>query len=209
MDPIKSINEVKLGILQEVGNIGAGNAATALSKLVNKKIEMNVPVVRVISFQELMDLYGGPDEMIAAVFLRIEGEVTGSMFYLLPVDKATFFARLLTGMKDITLTNSRNSELALSALQEMGNIMAGTYLTALSEFIQMRLTPSVPEVGIDMFGAIISYGLLEISKVSDYAIMIDTVLKTETEEDNDLIKGHLFLLPDPESFEKIFSALGV
>lgn len=209
MDPIKSINEVKLGILQEVGNIGAGNAATALSKLVNKKIEMNVPVVRVISFQELMDLYGGPDEMIAAVFLRIEGEVTGSMFYLLPVDKATFFARLLTGMKDITLTNSGNSELALSALQEMGNIMAGTYLTALSEFIQMRLTPSVPEVGIDMFGAIISYGLLEISKVSDYAIMIDTVLKTETEEDNGLIKGHLFLLPDPESFEKIFSALGV
>ncbi len=95
---------------------------------------MNVPVVRVISFQELMDLYGGPDEMIAAVFLRIEGEVTGSMFYLLPVDKATFFARLLTGMKDITLTNSGNSELALSALQEMGNIMAGTYLTALSEF---------------------------------------------------------------------------
>lgn len=209
MDPIQSINEMKLGILQEVGNIGAGNAATALSKLVNKKIDMNVPVVRIISFQELMDLYGAPDEMIAAVFLRIEGEVTGSMFYLLPVDQATFFVRLLTGMNDVTLTSSNNSELALSALQEMGNIMAGTYLTALSEFIHMKLTPSVPEVGIDMFGAIISYGLLEISKVSDYAIMIDTVLKTDIEKENGLIKGHLFLLPDPESFEKIFSALGV
>jgi len=209
MDPIQSINEMKLGILQEIGNIGAGNAATALSHFVNQKIEMNVPVVRVISFHELMELYGEPEQMVASVFLRIEGEITGSMFYVLPTDKASYFIRLLTGMEEVSLEEPPYPELALSAFQEMGNIMAGTYLTALSEFISMNLTPSVPEVGIDMFGAIISYGLLEISKVSDYAIMIDTVLKTETGENNGLINGHLFLLPDPESFEKIFRALGV
>ncbi|WP_033829416.1 chemotaxis protein CheC [Bacillus andreraoultii] len=210
MDKINFLNTIQLDILREIGNIGAGNAATALSELLNKKIEMNVPRVQVVSFDEMMELVGGPDEVVAAVFLQIDGDLTGNMFFLLPVKKATIFIQQLTGMMDFSFDNPSIPEIALSAFQEMGNILAGSYLSALSDFLQMKLLPSVPAVGIDMFGAIISFGLIEISQVSDYAIVIDTEVKDPyTKNDTETFKGHFFLLPDPDSFAKLFKKLGV
>ncbi|MCU9612082.1 chemotaxis protein CheC [Caldibacillus lycopersici] len=210
MDPIQSISSLQMDVLKEASNIGAGNAATALSKLLNKKIEMNVPVVRILSFAEIMELIGGSEQMVASVFLQIEGDFTGYMFYILPVDEADSFVRQLTGMSNFSLKNENVPEIVLSAFQEMGNILTGSYLAAVSDFTQLQLKPSVPAVGIDMFGAIISYGLLEISQISDFAIVIDTeVSDSNAARDGDLIKGHFFLLPDPDSFTKVFESLGV
>lgn len=204
------LNSFQLDILKEIGNIGAGNAATALSGLLNKKIEMNVPSVQVVSFEEMMELVGGADMVVASVFLQIDGDLTGNMFFLLPIKQATIFIQQLTGMSDFSFDEPSVPELALSAFQEMGNILAGSYLSALSDFLQMHIVPSVPAVGIDMFGAIISYGLIEISQVSDFAIVIDTEIKDpDTMNESDLYKGHFFLLPDPDSFVKLFTKLGV
>ncbi|GLB59326.1 chemotaxis protein CheC [Cytobacillus sp. NCCP-133] len=204
----KNISSLHLDILKEIGNIGAGHAATALSTLLNKKIDMTVPDVRVVSFDEMMDMAGGSDNVVAGVFLRIEGDAPGSMFFVLPLKQAENFIRALPGSIVFNALETPYNELALSALQELGNILSGSYLSSLSDFTNLSLFPSVPMLNIDMAGAIIGTGLLEVSQASDFAIVIDTALNEEGQS-GDSVNGHFFLLPDPDSFQIIFKSLGV
>lgn len=209
MNFIERIQPHHLDILKEIGNIGAGHAATALSKLLNKVIDMKVPAVEVVSFVEITELVGGSDNIVAAIFLRIEGDAPGNMFFMLPVNEATTLIRHLTSDDNFDLTNPPYSELGLSALHEVGNILAGSYLSALSDFTQLNLQPSVPSLSIDMATAILSYGLLELSQVGDYAIVIDTEITEKLDENTQKTRGHFFLLPDPDSYDKLFHSLGV
>ncbi|WP_026585512.1 chemotaxis protein CheC [Bacillus sp. J33] len=204
----KNMSSLYLDILKEIGNIGAGHAATALSTLLNKKIDMTVPDVRIVSFNEMMELAGGAENVVAGVFLRIEGDAPGSMFFVLPLKQAENFIRALPVSIEFNAEEPLYNELAISALQELGNILSGSYLSSLSDFTNLSLFPSVPMLNIDMAGAIIGTGLLEVSQVSDYAIVIDTALNDEGNS-GDSVKGHFFLLPDPESFQIIFKAFGV
>ncbi|MCU9600736.1 chemotaxis protein CheC [Pallidibacillus thermolactis] len=207
----ETLNQTALDVLKEVGNIGAGNAATALSKLVKKRLQMKVPSVQIVTFNEMMEMVGGPDESVAAIFLQIEGDLKGNMFFVLPIEQASLFVRQLTGSVKFSFQEPPYSDIALSAFQEMGNIVAGSYLSALSDLLQIQVVPTVPDVGIDMFGAIISYGLLEISKESDYAIVIDTEIieSYSNHQSESPIKGHFFLMPDTDSYRYILTKLGV
>ncbi|HHY74647.1 MAG TPA: chemotaxis protein CheC [Bacillus bacterium] len=209
MSFIKHIRSHHLDILKEVGNIGAGNAATALSKILGKKIDMNVPNVRIVSFDEMMDLVGGSEKVIASVFLRIEGDAPGSIYFMLPLEQARKYIKQMTGEENFSFENPPYSELSVSALQELGNILSGSYLSALSDFTKLDFYPSVPALGIDMVGAILSYGLMEVSQESDFVIVIDTAVSEDDDFTHASVRGHFFLLLDPGSFEKIFSALGV
>lgn len=209
MSFIDRIQPYHLDILKEVGNIGAGHAATALSRLLSKTIDMKVPAVRVVSFDEITELVGGSDNVVAAIFLRIEGEAPGNMFFMIPIDEATTLIQQLTGDDGFDLNNPPYPELGLSALHEVGNILAGSYLSALADFTKLNLQPSVPALSVDMAIAILSYGLLELSQVGDYAIVIDTEILEKVDEDSLKSTGHFFLLPDPDSYQIIFQSLGV
>ncbi|KON68506.1 chemotaxis protein CheY [Peribacillus butanolivorans] len=208
MSFIEKIIPLQLDILKEIGNIGAGHAATALSAILNRKIDMIVPNVRVVSFDEMMEMAGGAEQVVASIFLRIVGDASGSMFFILSLPVAEYFIQQMTGDETFSIDSTPYTDLALSCLQELGNILSGSYLTSLSDFTQLNLYPSVPSLSIDMVGATISYGLLELSQVSDTAIVIDTVLEKD-QLFAESIDGHFFLLPDPESFDIIFSSLGV
>jgi chemotaxis protein CheC len=209
MSFLDKFSNVHLDVLKEVGNIGAGHAATALSTLLNKKIDMRVPKVRVVSFDEMMEMAGGPDNIVASVFLRIEGDAPGSMFFVLSLEQANMFIKQMIGDVEFSFDEPPYNEMALSALQELGNILSGSYLSSLSDFTNLDLYPSVPALSIDMVGAIISFGLIELSQVSDFAIVIDTALDDDQISEAESVKGHFFLLPDPDSFDIIFRALGV
>lgn len=208
MSILNEISDVQIDILKEVGNIGAGHAATALSTLLNKKIDMKVPDVSIVSFDEMMEMAGGSESVVASVFLRIEGDAPGSMFFILPLEQAEKFIRLLIGDQSFSFSNPVLNELALSAFQELGNILSGSYLSSLSDFTQLNLYPTVPALSIDMAGAVIGSGLIELSQASDYGIVIDTAVNEDEAGLSDVVKGHFFLLPDPESFGIIFKALG-
>ncbi|MCH1623761.1 chemotaxis protein CheC [Fredinandcohnia quinoae] len=209
MSFLEQINSTHIDILKEIGNIGAGHSATALSKLLNKKINMNVPDVKIVSFEEMMELVGGPDNIVASVFLRIEGDVPGNMFFILQLNHANKLIQEMIGDSQFSFDNPSSSELGFSAFQELGNILSGSYLSSLSDFTNLNMFPSVPALSVDMFGAIIGYGLIELSQVSDYAIVIDTAINENEKQDKENIYGHFFLLPDPDSFDKVFKALGV
>ena len=203
------ITSLHLDVLKEIGNIGAAHAATALSDLLQKKIDMRVPNVEMVSFNEMMELAGGSENVVVGIFLRIEGDAEGSMFFVLPLEQANRFIRRLIRDESFDFKTPPYSELGLSAMQEMGNILSGSYLSALSDFTGLKIYPTVPGLSIDMFGAIISIGLIELSQVSDTVIVINTSIYEEFISDDEAVKGHFFLLPDPDSFEAIFKALGV
>ncbi|RFB19042.1 chemotaxis protein CheC [Bacillus sp. HNG] len=209
MSFFQRINSTHLDILKEIGNIGAGHSATALSKLLHRKIDMQVPNVRIVSFDEMMEFAGGAENIVAGIFLRIEGDLTGNMFFILQLPQATSLIQDVIGDKSFSFESDSQNEMGISAFQEVGNILSGSYLTSLSDFTGLNLYPSVPGFSIDMVGAIIGYGLLELSQVSDFAIVIETEIKENENPDNNNINGHFLLLPDPDSFEKIFTALGV
>lgn len=205
MSIFAKFGEFQLDVLREVGNIGAGNAATALSKLIAKEIDMKVPQVNIIGFDEIADFVGGAEALVVTVFLRVEGECPGNMFFIVDYDTARNLLRTVFGLTDKAGEVEELSEMELSALQEIGNILAGSYLSSLADFTNLNMQPSVPALAIDMAGAILSYGLIELGNSGDYALTIDTAFF----EGNEEVKGHFFLLPDPESLEKLFSALGV
>ncbi|MDR6552796.1 chemotaxis protein CheC [Paenibacillus qinlingensis] len=203
MDVFSQFEDFQLDVLKEVGNIGAGHAATALSTLMNKPIDMLVPKVRMLPFEEICESVGGAETVVLAIFLRVEGDAPGNMFFILDLDAAKNMLRDLVGL---SITGQEEySELELSALNEIGNILAGSYLSSLADFTNLNMQPTVPALAIDMAGAILSYGLLQFGQMGDQALLIETkFLEGENE-----VQGHFFLIPDPESFGKIFSALGV
>jgi len=193
----------KLDVLREVGNIGAGNAATALSTLLNKPVDMAVPTVNLLPFEAIAERVGGSEAVVIAIFLRVEGDAPGNMFFIISREQARRLLRDLLGFS--AGENEEYSELELSALNEIGNILAGSYLSSLADFTGLRMSPTVPSLAVDMAGAILSYGLLQFGTMGDDALLIETTFLEGQQE----AEGHFFLIPDPESFEKLFRALGV
>lgn len=203
MSDFTAFAEFQMDVLKEVGNIGAGHAATALSTLLDKPVDMLVPKVRLVPFEEVADTVGGNEKIILAIFLRVEGETSGNMFFLLSLESAK---RMLQSIAGIEVEDSEHfSEMELSALNEIGNILAGSFLTSLADFTKLSMSPTVPALAIDMAGAIVSYGLLEYGQMGDRAMLIDTKFLNG----QDTIEGQFYFIPDPQSFDTIFSALGV
>ncbi|MFY0542767.1 chemotaxis protein CheC [Brevibacillus sp. H7] len=204
MANFSNIGDFQFDVLREVGNIGAGHAATALSKLIQKEVDMKVPQVNIIPFDEVADFVGGAEALVVTVFLRVEGDCPSNMFFIQDYDSArNLLAQLIGIEKDHQ--DALLSDMEVSALHEIGNILAGSYLSSLADFTKLSLQPSVPALAIDMAGAILSYGLIELGRVGDFALTIDTAFF----EGNEQVKGHFFLIPDPDSLEILFRSLGV
>lgn len=201
---IQNLGEFQLSVLREVGNIGAGHAATALSKMLSSEIQMNVPRVAVVGFDEISDVVGGAEQLVIGIFLRVEGDIPGSIFFLLEIESAK---RLVSGMVGSLADENAEefSEIEISALQEIGNILAGSYLSSLADFTRKEMFPSPPALAVDMAGAIMSIGLIQLGPMADFALVVDTEFLQGDKE----IEGHFFLLPDPGSVETLFSSLGV
>lgn len=172
MELFKNFKDFKMDVLKEVGNIGAGNAATALSQLLNKPIDMAVPKVQLLSFEEITDKVGGAEELVYAVFLRVEGEAPGNLFFILTPEAASSLLSRIAGIE--VSGGDELSEMELSALSEIGNILAGSYLSSLADFTSLSMYPTVPALAMDMAGAILGYGLLQFGQMGDDALLIDT-----------------------------------
>ncbi len=203
MDPFQNFKDFQLDVLKEVGNIGAGNAATALSRLLDKPVDMRVPSVRILAFSEIAESLGGPEEVVIAIFMRVEGDAPGNMFFILTQSSAS---RLLHNFVGLKVSNQEVfSEMEISALSEIANILVGSYLSSLADLTKLALSPTVPALAVDMAGAILNFGLIQYGEMGDHALLIDTKFL----EGKDEVEGHFFFIPDPLSFDILFSALGV
>ena len=202
-DDIMQLNPTQMDALREIGNVGAGNSATALSQIINHRIDMNVPEVSIVPLGDVPDLVGGPEAMVVGVFLRVYGQAPGNILFLLPAESAFYLVDMLMGKKRGETQNL--DFLDESALMEIGNILAGAYLNALFNLTKLSLLPSIPALAMDMAGAILNVVLIQLGQMGDHALVIETEFTT----DEDGIKGHFFLVPDPGSLDTILTAVGV
>ncbi|GKV55568.1 CheY-P phosphatase CheC [Sporosarcina sp. NCCP-2222] len=209
MNTNNPITDMHLDVLKEIGNIGAAHAATSLSQLLGRKIDMHVPNVRLVSFDDMFEMAGGSEKIVAGIYLRIEGDLSGSMFFVLPIESANHFIQRLIGDESFHFNQHPIPEMGVSAMQELGNILSGSYLSALSDFTGLNIYPTVPSLSVDMVGAIVSFGLIEVSQYSDEVIVINTRIQEEDEDGSSSVDGHFFLMPDPPSYLTIFRSLGV
>lgn len=197
------LSNMHIDVLKEIGNIGAGNAATALAKMLGRKVDMEIPKVNILQFKEVSDLLGGADTIVTGILLNITGDISGSIMFMLELDAARLLVSMLMGSP--MAEEAIFSEIELSALKEIGNILAGSYLSSLSNLTGLNIMPSIPDIAIDMAGAILSVPAIEFGKVGD------TVLYIETEfcEGINKVVGDFFLVPDLESYDTLLRALGV
>lgn len=196
-----NIKDQYYDVLREIGNIGAGNATTALSQLLNTRIDMTVPRVKLMEFKEVGTTMGGEDQLVAGIYLAVEGDVTGSIMFIQKKESARNMVSKLMGMEP---GGEDLNEMELSALKEIGNIITGAYLNSLSTLTNLVIYPSVPELCIDMAGAIMSVPAIEFGTIGDRILMIQTDFSDEAD-----MSGYFILMPDEESYDRILHALGV
>lgn len=197
------IDNMHFDVLKEIGNIGAGNATTALSQMINTKVDMKVPTVELLEFRDLPDVVGGAETIVVGILLTIDGDIDGMMMFMLEEDSAHHLVDMIVGKK--TDGSNEFSEMDLSALNEIGNIIAGAYLSSLSALTNMRISASVPYMSIDMSGAILSVPAIEFGKIGDKAL----VIQSQFCEDDDEVNGYFILIPTLESYGKIMNSLGL
>ncbi|WP_443659560.1 chemotaxis protein CheC [Clostridium algidicarnis] len=196
-------SDMQLDALKELGNIGAGNAATALSQLLNRKIDMTVPYVNIVKFDEVFSRISG-EEPVVGVIVRVLGSAPGNILFIFERIVALNIIELMTGKRE---EEEEISEMGYSVLCEIGNIIAGSYMNAISKFTNLLITPSVPAVTYDMLGAILSTTFIESGQYDDYVLDIETMfLNSDLNQD---ISGHFYYVPMPGSLEKMLNALGV
>lgn len=202
---ISELSNMQLDALREIGNVGAGNAATAMAQLIQAKIDMNVPAVNILPFDTVPDLVGGADNPVIGIFLNVGGSIMANILFMIPVEQACLLVDLLMGKSPGDTRLDNLGDIEVSAMRELGNIIAATYLNALAVFTKMTLVPSVPALAIDMAGAILDAVLAQFGTVADHVLLLETCFKKEEQN----VVGHFFLLPEPEALDSILSALGV
>jgi chemotaxis protein CheC len=200
---ISDINSFHLDVLKEIGNIGAGNAATALAKMLDKRIDMKVPQIRVMKFIDVSDVLGGAETEVVGILLGVQGDITGNILFVLDLQSARLLVNILMGKSaDDTI---EFDDMTCSALMEVGNILSGSYLSALSNLTNLKIMADVPGLAIDMAGAILSVPAIEFGKNSDTVLYIENEFTYGT----DSVIGDFFLVPDEVSYGRLLSALGV
>jgi len=196
-----------LDVFKEIGNIGAGHAASALAEILNRRITMSVPEASVLPFGDIVDVMHGPETLVAGVLIDVSGELNGYILLLLDMDDAmTMVSQALQEpARDTSEPDFELSEMEKDTLLEISNILVGSFLSAISSFSGLGSIPAVPQLAIDMLGAILSIAMIEYGKIGDSALFLKTQF-------NDLagdINGHFFLIPDYNSYKILLNALGL
>jgi len=205
---LANFSNLQLDAMREVGNIGAGNAATALSIMLARPVDMDVPKAELVSIYELAEYYGDPLTMVSAVFVRSEGEFTCSLIFIQEEDESRKLVDLLIGQQMGGMDPaSVPAEMRDSALTEVGNIILSSFLNAINVLIGGTHSISVPGVAHDMLGSILDVVASIFGQSGEHALIVDTSLKVENVEGR--VSGKVVMLPDPGSLEILLGKLQV
>jgi len=199
---VESLNSSIIDVLKEIGNIGAGNAATSLAKMLNKKVDMEVPQVKILEFSDVPKLIGGEESLVTGVYFNLEGDLTGSFLFLLDEASALGLLNLMMPMEF-----KEFDEMSNSALMEVGNILSGAYISSLATLTNLNISISVPSISYDMAGAILSVPAIQFGMVSDQVLIVENEFFDDDKDD--MISGYFLLVPDLESYDVLLKSLGI
>jgi chemotaxis protein CheC len=197
------LTDIQLSALREVGSIGAGHAATALSQIIKRRVDITVPDANILSLSEIPETVGGTNMLVVGIYMQVLGHVTGKIVVLIPRESALRLTDIMEGRSPGQAKVF--SDVDLSKLNEVGNVISRSYLAALSKFLNAPLMPSVPHTTFDMLGSIVESLLEDITLSADLVLFIESEL---TEASNKL-RLYLVLIPDSASFYTILKTLKV
>ena len=199
----EEMNDLEIDILKEIGSIGGGNAATALSSMMNAKVNMSLPKVEILDFNEALVNVGDPEEVVAAILFEMSGELGGIMLFILTKE---FSDEILLRMLGKTKEDFFElEEIDSSVLMEIGNIVISSYITAMASLVNMSVELSVPQLAVNMLGGIMSVPIAMMGQHSDRIMMITGKFKI----DGKALNSNMLLLPDVESLNVLMKKLGV
>ena len=204
-DRLEEMSEVEFDILKEISNIGTGNAATAISKMLTGRVDIEVPVIKFLKFDEISDVIGGAENEVIGILVSLEKDIDGIMMFVLDRKSAAVVINgILKGFEDEKPTlGAELSEMESSAILEFGNIITGSYLSAIAKLTGLVISSSVPALSDDMAGAILSVPAIEFGKISDKVLLIQSVFSSEGNQ----AEGFFILVPTPKACDTILSKL--
>lgn len=203
IESYEQLGAMEIDVLTEVGNIGSGNAVTAFSAMIGRAVDIQVPAVKLLDFQTAIDFAGGAEKLVAGILVQISGDIEGMMLFLLEQDMVDLIVSTFFGQDTVSLLELTPD--MVSALNETGNIMSGSYVNAIAELAQMKINVGVPMMCVDMVGAIMSVPVSIIGEMSDKLLFIDSHLIIDKTE----IKSKMMLLPTVNSLDTLLKKLGV
>lgn len=199
-----SLNAMYMDVFREIGNVGAGNATTAVATMLNLKVDMHVPRVELLNIADFGTAICPEEEVIVGILLELEGDVTGSMMFLMKLDSAHYLVNALMGGYGGSGDGDTFNEMETSAMKEIGNIIAGSYLSAIASMTNLKILASVPFLCVDMAASILSVPAIQFGQFGDNALLIQTEFG-----DDQMIDGYFILLPEEDSYEIILKSLGI
>ena len=203
MESFEKLSDMQKDVLREIGNIGGGNAATALASILTGRVEMSVPLLQIADVNRIADILGGPENEVVGILVSMTGDVRGMLLFIL--DKQ-FTHMMINVLLDKHIESFEHiDEMDMSALKEIGNILAGSYVGAISQLagLDIRLMP--PDISVDMLGAILSFPAAMFGAMGEHVLYIEEDFSSGSES----IRSHLLIMPEMESLQIILNRLGV
>lgn len=198
----QDITDEEVDMLREAGNIASGNAMTSLSKLIDSTLDMNIAQVRIESIQELPEVLGNAEEVIAGMLINVFGDLNAMLLLAFETESAIGIVNRILGKQLKELEEF--DEIDHSVLCETGNILAGSYLSALNTLTGLKLDVSIPQIAIDMAGAILSYPAIEFVCNDNTMLFIETIFK----DVNGFLNGTYILILDNDAYSSVIKSLG-
>ena len=199
MDEINKLNEFQADALKEVGNIGMGHATTSLSKMLDKKIDISLNSIRFVPLIYVPELVRN-EENVVGVIQQLKGNINGYLLLMLPKDSAKFLSKM---MLDDPVDANTFDEMEQSLLKELTNIMSGTYISAISNFLGITIMLSPPSQIYDMAEAIINQLVGMMISDADNVLFLRTEFNVHTEK----LYGKILIFTDSSSLSKILDAI--
>lgn len=207
LNNMEQLNSMHFDVLREIGNIGQGNAASSLSQMLGLSIDIAVPTVKLLNFNETVEYLGGPENIILGMLVNLKGDIQGMMLYVLQKGFASSMIQAVFGHEIDDLVNL--SEMDMSFIQEIGNILAGSYVNAISSLTGLTIDISVPTISVDMAGAILAVPAVEFAQIGSKVLFIDDSFIFNNTAVTSEIKSNMILIPEIASLETLFAKLGV
>jgi chemotaxis protein CheC len=192
-----------MDVLREIGNIGAGNAATSLSMMLGQAVDMTLPKVNLLDFNEAQNAMGHAEDLTYGVLVPLGGDVKGMIMFLLNKDFAHLVLNILMGEHFSSFEDL--DEMALSAIKEVGNILSGAYVNSIAELTGLQIDLTVPSVSIDMAGALLSVPIIRFGAIGDKVLFIEENFSSNEE----FVKSNMILFAEMDSLNLILGKLGL